>query len=579
MRGSSVPPAAEVAPLFRVRDPDAWLGFFASLVIAFSCVQVLLFSFGRDQGIYAVVADGLLDGLVPYRDVWDFKPPGIFFAYALAQALFGRSELAPRLLEVIGLLASVAGFMTLSQTLFGKRQIGLVAGAVAALVHAELEFWHTAQPETFGGFLTVGALVLATSDANRRRYWIWGGVGLLFGLAFLFKPPLGGGLLVCAPYLVKREIERTRRPRSAIWPLAGMLGGFVMPIALCALWFVGRGGFGALVWTLFEFTPGYTTLSWEDRSAPAMLYHALEEAFFKFSALAAAGVIAAIVTTPIHGREREGLFLAFGVLSIQIAGVAMQGKFFPYHYGASLVLIAFVAGLGLYKLWRRCLAGGAGGVLAFAAFVVVAVAMRDAARDLPQGFWERCLIRSKYLLRVAPYTSRVELDRELYRVADYSLGADREVALEIRSRTRSGTPIYIWGFEPTIYWLAQRPAASRFIYNVPQRTEWERDYARRALMRELESTPPALIVVQRNDVFPAVTGRITDSRQELETFPELQQLLSTRYRPIEEIEDFELYQLSIDKSAAPNPNLAAPQPAHEFEPAASSQLPPPVQPP
>ena len=36
----------------------------------------------------------------------------------------------------------------------------------------------------------------------------------------------------------------------------------------------------------------------------------------------------------------------------------MQGKFFAYHYSATLPLVAFLAGLGLYKLWRRCLMGG-----------------------------------------------------------------------------------------------------------------------------------------------------------------------------------------------------------------------------
>lgn len=551
MPGSSVPPAAQVAPFYRVRDPDAWLGFAAWAVIAFSCVQILLFSHGRDQGIYAVVAQGLLDGQMPYRDVWDFKPPGIFFAYALAQAVFGRHEFAPRLLEVIGLLACVWAFMRLAQTFFGRRQVGLVAGAVAALIHAELEFWHTAQPETFGGFLTVFALLLATTDSPRRRHWIWAGVGLLFGLAFLFKPPLGGGLLVCAPYLMRKEVERTRKPRSAVVPLAVMGLAALLPTLLCAAWFSLRGAWSALSWTLGEFTPGYTTLSWEGRRAPEMLYHALEEAFFKFSALAAAGVIAAVAITALHPREREALFLVFGVLSIQIAGIAMQGKFFPYHYGASLLLIGFVAGLGLYKLWRRCLVGGAGGVVTFASFVVVAVVMRDAARDLPQRFWERAWIRTQYLLNMEPVSSRAALDKELYYVADYNLAADREVALEIRSRTRSGAPIYVWGFEPTIYWLANRPPASRFIYNVPQRTEWERGYARRELMRELTANPPVIVVVQRNDVFPAVTGQTTDSKRELDAFPELARLIAERYVFVKQIEDFELYQLSTNAPATP----------------------------
>ena len=53
-------------------------------------------------------------------------------------------------------IATVFGLQRLALVFFGKPKAGLVAGAVAALVHAELEFWHTAQPETFGGYLGVG---------------------------------------------------------------------------------------------------------------------------------------------------------------------------------------------------------------------------------------------------------------------------------------------------------------------------------------------------------------------------------------------------------------------------------------
>src|SRR5688500_17752426 len=199
-----------------------------------------------------------------------------------------------------------------------------------------------------------------------------------------------------------------------------------------------------------------------------LLYHAIEEAFFKFSALGAAGVIAAASISPIHGREREGLFLVLGVIAIQIAGIAMQGKFFPYHYAATLPLIAFVAGLGFYKLWRRCLAAGMGGVLAFCSFVVIVVIMRQAARDLPQDYFARSWIRFHQLLRLDPWRSREVVDRELYRVADFNLAADRDVALEVRERTRQTDKIFVWGFEPAIYWFADREPASRFIYNVAQ---------------------------------------------------------------------------------------------------------------
>jgi hypothetical protein len=545
MPTESVRPPAEVVPRLAVRDPDQWLAFVCWLVIGFSALSILLYSFGRDQGIYAVVADAMLQGKMPYQDAWDFKPPGIFLTYALAQALFGKSMLAIRLLEVIGLLATVFGLQRLGQVFFDKPRAGLVAAAVAALVHAELEFWHTAQPETFGGYLTVAALVVVTLEPAQKRRWLVPLVtGALFGLCALFKPPLGGGILVCGAYVLTREQMRAASMPRLLRCAALLALGFALPIALVLTWLAVGGAWPAFYWTFHDFVPGYTKLNWSDAHAPSMLYHALIEAFVKFSALSAFGVVAAIAISPIHAREREGIFLVLGVVAIHLTGITMQGKFFPYHYGATLLLIAIIAGLGLYKLFRRCLELGPGSVLALASFVVVAVSMRDAARDLPQGFWERSVMRMSFLLRQGELRSRADLDRELSYVADYNLDADRQVALEIRSRTSSEDSVYIWGFEPSIYFLAERPLASRFTYNVPQRTEWQRAYSRRELLRELSLNRPRLIVVERRDVFHSVTGSPLDSKDELPNFPELKRLMDSQFRKVKEIEDFEIYERS-----------------------------------
>jgi hypothetical protein len=412
-------------------------------------------------------------------------------------------------------------------------------------VHAELEFWHTAQPETFGGYLTVAALVVVTLEPAQKRRWLVPLVaGALFGLCALFKPPLGGGILVCGAYVLTREQMRAASLPRLLRCAALLALGFVLPIALVLTWLAVGGAWPAFYWTFHDFVPGYTKLNWSDAHAPSMLYHALIEAFVKFSALSAFGVVAAIAISPIHAREREGIFLVLGVVAIHLTGITMQGKFFPYHYGATLLLIAIIAGLGLYKLFRRCLELGPGSVLALASFVVVAVSMRDAARDLPQGFWERSVMRMSFLLRQGELRSRADLDRELSYVADYNLDADRQVALEIRSRTGSEDSVYIWGFEPSIYFLAERPLASRFTYNVPQRTEWQRAYSRRELLRELSLNRPRLIVVERRDVFHSVTGSPLDSKDELPNFPELKRLMDSQFRKVKEIEDFEIYERS-----------------------------------
>ena len=91
MPSSSLPPpAAEAVPRLSVRDPDVWLTGASWATIVLSALLILTFSFGRDQGIYALVGEGILRGEPPYKALWDFKPPGIFFVYSLSQGLFGK---------------------------------------------------------------------------------------------------------------------------------------------------------------------------------------------------------------------------------------------------------------------------------------------------------------------------------------------------------------------------------------------------------------------------------------------------------------------------------------------------------
>ncbi|HOU89441.1 MAG TPA: glycosyltransferase family 39 protein [Polyangiaceae bacterium] len=541
----SMPPATvdatEVLAHQRVNDPDFWVAVVCWALIVFSCLQVLLFSFGRDQSIYAMVGDGILQGRMPYRDVWDFKPPGVFLAYALAQAVFGKTMLAVRLLEVAGLLGVAFAFRRLAELVLEQRRVGDVAAAIAVFGHAQLEFWHTGQPEAFGGFLVVYAVLLAFGEPpGRRRFLQWGGVGALFGAAFLFKPTIAGGAFVAALVLARRELVRTGRSRSAALPLLVAGGASLLPIAACAAWFWLAGAWAELSWTMFVFTPGYSAL-FPYYTAAEAFYYALHEALFRFTPVVAVGFLAAISIRPLHSRERELLLVLLGIVAVNLAGVAMQNKFFQYHYSATLLLVSFISGVGIYKLWRRMLGAGAGGVTALVAFLLLVLGMRPIVHDLGDSFWARSARRLRYLAHPHSPEAQEALDRDLYRVADFVLDDDRAVALELQARVPEGAPIFVWGFEPAIYWLAERPAASRFIYDVPQRTEWQRDRSRATLLRDLAARPPAAIVVQSGDRFPRVTGDSLDSAAALATFPELLRLLREEFTYVGEVRSFGLY--------------------------------------
>src|SRR3954470_12528282 len=92
----------------RPRLADRLLLAACLLAIALLLLQILTYGYGRDQGIYAMVGRALLAGKMPYRDAWDFKPPGIFVIYAFTRAVFGSGQWGIRVLECAGLVAMVA---------------------------------------------------------------------------------------------------------------------------------------------------------------------------------------------------------------------------------------------------------------------------------------------------------------------------------------------------------------------------------------------------------------------------------------------------------------------------------------
>jgi hypothetical protein len=524
----------------------------AGLSAAYLCIHILLFRYGRDQGIYATVAATLLRGGMPYRDAWDFKPPGIFVIYALSRALLGPGQWAIRVFEVLGLGGVVYAFVILSRRFFGSAAPGILGGALAVLVHAELEFWHTAQPESFGGMLTIFAIAIATfepaADDPRRTAKLlraWSLAGLLYGITFLLKPPLGGGAVATAAFVALRAYPRSpgipgkaEIPRL-LAPFLVMGAASVGVVLLFALWFAARGAWSDLYQVMFVFTPEYTKLGWEDAPIPGMFYLAIEEWFFFFSSGNALGLLAAMIMRPIALREREGIAHILAVVAVQLAGVTMQAKFFPYHFGASLMLGSLVAGLGIFKLWRWALARGWLAILAFAALAAPVLFARTATRDTETDFLDRVAARQRALLGKGE--SLDELNGKLYSVADVSYDADRRVAAFLREHLAPTELVYIWGFEPMIYDMADRRPASRYIYDVPQRVAWYRDRARAELMGDLAAHPPRAVVVEHHDVFPAVTGESIDSADTLVTFPALSGWLHERYDFATAIEDFDIY--------------------------------------
>jgi len=525
------------------------------LALALGTAAVLLrvlvsFEYGLDQGIYAVVSEAVIEGGAPYRDAWDFKTPGVFFVYALARGLLGSGMHAVRGLEAAAFASLVAAFAILTRRFAGSASPGLLGGALAVTGHVWLGFWHTGQPESFGGPLLAWALVLATFEPRpdapqgRRVQWAgWAGAGALYAFAALLKPPLGGGIVVSWAIAARWAWDHAPdggRLRATLRPTLAFAAGALAPLAATALYLSVHGALPDLADALFGFAPGYAALNYRTGNLLIFWFRAIEFLLFRFSLLNVTGLALFFALPRLGAGERRLAVHVLGVTAFLVAGIALQGRFFAYHYGAALPLVALLAGLGLWKLTRLERHRAFGG-LGLGLLLVVLANANGLNGPVEGGLGTR--------LRAWDDGSRYNAPR-------------RRVAAWIERHTAPGDAIYVWGFEPVLYDLADRRPASRYVYNAPQRAAWYQERGRDVLMEDLRGRPPEAIVVQRSDAHPGTTGNPRDSRAALRTFPALTRLLAEEYSETATVGDFTIHLRKPDREGAPQP---APGPPRDRE--------------
>ncbi len=512
----------EGAPIARA---PRWLWVAYAVSVLPLLAVVLTFSFGRDQGIYGVVAERWRHGVWPYEGAWDFKPPGIFLVFVAIQSLFGTGEVGVRVVEVLALVGLLAGLFTYGVRVLRSEPVGLAAGLLALVTHVQLDFWHTAQPETFAAPLLVAALLLSEAEGIASTVTL----GILGGFLFLVKPPLGAAAAM--PLLVK--LVRARGSRSSWVRVVVASVAALMPIALLVFAFHRAGALAALRDTLFVFAPGYTKLGWENETALSLVYRTVERTVTGFSGPLFLGLVLRVASR----RPCAPLAELLAMLALCMLGTALQAKLFPYHFGAILPLTAVIAAEGYVAVLG---AAHAGVRVALALFFGLAFVARTASRDVSGTF----LARSSARLRAYPAFLRGERAAfdALDKAADLDPSANRALAAWFGSVAKEGEPVFLFGFDPSVYLEAHRAPASRYLYDVPLRASWSAEHRAR-LLSELAASRPAAIALERWDRMKMVTGNESDSLESAHAFEGFMAFLEANYRKVDDLGRFERWVL------------------------------------
>jgi hypothetical protein len=548
MARESLGPAGSPAPAQPwVAQRSRWWLWGALTVAFLRVLPALRFPLGRDEATYCFIGQDLLRGQVLYRDLWDNKPPGIFYIYAVIVKIFGPVMWSVGIVDILWLLAiSVCIFY------FAKRYLGAPAAAIAvvsnALWHCSQGYTQAVQPEAFVALFVFLAYFLLMSALARNR---WGNVaaGLLCGAAFWMKynaAPLFPALTFL-PYLDFSSFDtEPRRVRLTIswrtWWVRTLLvmTGFVLAILGVLLYFWAIGALPALREVQFEVLPRYGSMFLE------RIHH------YSLFALDLIHIHLGVWTEVTFGvalviaRRRRELGAIAPVVMMALAGfisTASQIRFSPFAFETAYPFFAMLWGYVIFQgyegfqylrgYFRRRGWRLAGALLWLMLAQVVYFPLPDVAYSLGEeygslGEWVHDPQRS-----YASYSFPHPLEKlhDQLAVIDY-----------LKYNATSSDAVFVWGTAPLINFLAQRPNPSRFVSNLALVSPWGPVHWRQELIGELNRKPPRFIVVARHDTIPFVTLTHDDSEQSLAKFPALAAFIRNHYEPVENLDDFELYE-------------------------------------
>lgn len=516
-----------------------WLLFLTLMItVTLLALPIVTYPLGRDQGEFATIGRGILNGKIPYVDLWNPKPPAVFYVYALAMRVYGPA------LRVIDLLITpcICAALYWLGWRMANRRVGLLAAVIFPAFYLTETFWTLTQND--GIVLLPMALAVVCAVLAADHAGLWRGLmyallaGALTGLAVWFKYPFAlFGLVPLVGYSLSSP-----RPKSLSLMERG-LGGEVnrystllafLAFSTGGLFIVGAGiaymaSLGALDELILSarVTSQYTALTFNPQDFISLMQTALG---FRWQHWSLLWILAALwFVLGRVGEQRGRLWWAVVVWAlVGLVIMLVQAKGYDYHW---LPMLPPLALLGAESADRLIDAAAHRGFARRSQFPLALLTVLLFLVILVQGIWPRAWY---YLTGAEDQLAYYGRFRGGEFVADESLA----VADYLRERTVPGDSLYIWGFRPEVYFMSHLNPATRFIFQFPLVGEWYPAEWRQENVDVLWAALPPYVLVLQVDYMPWVTGRNEDSNTLLQEYNELNDWLIFNYERDAQIGNF-----------------------------------------
>lgn len=409
------------------------LAFGWHLVLRLHGLRLPLLS---DEGEYAYAARVWSAGGLPYRDVFNQKPPTTIALYRLCAAL-SSSPQAPRLAAILAVFLTAWALLQLAPKRWSPA--ARLASPVAYCVLSTTpvgDFGFAANTEVFAAAFTAWCVWAASRAADSRdpRWPVAG--GLLAGAALMTKQTALWPVLAAAVLAVWRGGRRWDARAATSFAVSAL----VVPLAWAG-YFWGRGGLGYLWECTASGNMRYASIAGFSAAFEQGRFFAevLAPDFLKASApawlLAFFGMRGLKSSWENRGELTAVLWLAGALLS-----AATGLLLFPHYFLQAAPPLCLTAAYGVERLGRRS--------ARWAWASLAALALIPAAAQADFYFSKSPESVAKDLLYPSP------------------LLESRWLGAWLKENAPAGRPIWVFGSEPQIYWYSGLNAATRhdFVY-------------------------------------------------------------------------------------------------------------------
>lgn len=469
-----------------------------------------------DSGVFLYAGSHILNGEIPYRDVWDHKPPVIFFLDAFGLEIANGSRWGVWLLEALSLSLSVLIGFRLMRDAFGFTPA--IASSFLWLLSLVFVIEGGNLTEEYALPLQFGCLWLAY-DAEKRGAFAWRSylIGLLSGLAFFTKQTTIGIGIAFGIYIVLRRLTFHQGP-SLLTNLALLfLGGLTAAIPFLAFFVAHNAAvyFWDAAFAYNFFYSGRSELLRSVMNAVLAAFQALSRTGFTTLALLGWGTGLGYLVLYRKTIDKGISFLmslALIDLPIELLMVSVSGKQYDHYYMTLLPVFAILTGFLAYLL------------------------VKGLAHSIPSTRTANLGISLIVLFSFA--ITEIQPIRD-YKALALSLRQvkSEQVVNYIKAHTSDKDYVLMWGAATTVNFFAHRSAPTRFVYQIPLYTE---GYANRELIEEflgdIVRNKPSLIIDTWGKGIGTNNFGITSPQIEKSL-----EFIQSNYREIDRIGDWVVY--------------------------------------